>query len=70
MQWKLRTVFPVEIHLNPVSGNALYFIIILCLMPDNRTHPWKSAATQGCPEKGGGGGGICSGCQALGGGGG
>ena len=29
-----------------LSGNAPYFIILLCLTPDNFTRQWESAATQ------------------------
>jgi hypothetical protein len=32
--------------LNPLSGNAPYFSILLCLTPDNFTHQVESAATQ------------------------
>ncbi len=31
---------------NPLSDNAPYFIILLCLMPDDFTHQGESAATQ------------------------
>jgi hypothetical protein len=31
---------------NPLSGNAPYFIILRCLMPDDFTHQVESAATQ------------------------
>jgi hypothetical protein len=31
---------------NPLSGNVPYFIILLCLMPDNFTRQGESAATQ------------------------
>jgi hypothetical protein len=32
--------------LNPLSGNAPYFSILLYLTPDNFTHQVESAATQ------------------------
>jgi hypothetical protein len=31
---------------NPLIGNAPYFIILLCLTPDNFTRQGESAATQ------------------------
>jgi hypothetical protein len=31
---------------NPLSGNVPYFIILLCLMPDNFTRQGESAVTQ------------------------
>jgi hypothetical protein len=39
----------IYININPLSGNAprcTYFIILLCLMPDDFTHQGESAATQ------------------------
>jgi hypothetical protein len=39
-------VCDVNIHFNPLSGNAHYFSILLCLMPDDFTHQVENAATQ------------------------
>ena len=36
----------VEESFNPLSDNAPYFIILLCLMPDDFSHQGESAATQ------------------------
>jgi hypothetical protein len=33
-------------NINPLSGNAPYFIILLCLTADNFTRQGESAATQ------------------------
>jgi hypothetical protein len=33
------------VSVNLLSGNAPYFIILLCLMPDDFTHQGESAAT-------------------------
>jgi hypothetical protein len=32
--------------INPLSGNAPYFVILLCLMPDDFTRQGENAATQ------------------------
>jgi hypothetical protein len=36
---------------NPLSGNAPYFIILLCLTPDNFTCKGEGAATQWVNKK-------------------
>jgi hypothetical protein len=41
-QWVNQLMHP----LNPLSGNAPYFSILLCLKPDNFTRQVESAATQ------------------------
>ena len=33
-------------YINPLSGNALHFFILLCLTPDDFTRQGESAATQ------------------------
>jgi hypothetical protein len=33
-------------YFNPLLGNAPYFIILLCLTPDDFTHQGESSATQ------------------------
>jgi hypothetical protein len=35
-----------RILINPLSDNAPYFVILLCLTPDDFTHQGESAATQ------------------------
>jgi hypothetical protein len=41
-----QTICQLMNPLNLLIGNASYFIISLCLMPDDFTHQGKSAATQ------------------------
>jgi hypothetical protein len=43
-QWVNHDYLPM--HLNLLSGNVPYFIILLCLTPDNFTCQGESAATQ------------------------
>jgi hypothetical protein len=38
--------FDLQCIINPLSGNVRYFIILLCLMPDDFTRQGESAATE------------------------